>query len=301
MRLTLSLIASISLWHIFQVDDAAVQLGQEAQIICAKAAPGHVFRHLTSAMVCGTSIQGQTSTEIFRNSGLLHILVVSGAHLHFFALFLSKLKMRNPIIIPFLAIYTIFSGWQPPTVRSLIQIGMQSLSSRFELNLSHWQLVWTSGLLSLILFPEWIKGSSLLLSWICALVLSVSANNLASTFLIFGSLLPVLMKWMPPHPLTILINLLMSPVMGILALPLCLLTFVFPILTTATDSFWLLVLSFLKPVQPVLNFVTPAQSSNAPIWITLFICHLLWEVFYVRRQQKRALLRALDIRSLRTH
>lgn len=293
------------LWHVFNVNDATLQLSLALQNICANTIPSHTHRPFTAAMVCGTHVRGNIHTEVFRNSGLLHILVVSGAHLHFFAIFLRRFQMKRKPIFLLLFIYVLFSGCQPPSVRSLIQIGIEFYSKSFERNLRSWQCVWIAGLASLILFPEWLTGSSLLLSWICALILTITGNHhQRSSILIFCALIPILMKWLPPHPLTILINILISPVFGVFALPLCLLCTVIPQLTVVADAFWSLLLTVLLPVQPYLTSVNPAQSSHLLIWMCLLITHILWERYYVSNQRKnswkKSLPRALAHHNLKT-
>src|SRR5258706_498194 len=71
-----------------------------------------------------------------------------------------------------------------------------------------WHIVLVSGIISLALFPDWLTSLSLLMSWVCALALSLtkrSHSHLRQHATVYFVLLPILSSLSIPHPLVIVV------------------------------------------------------------------------------------------------
>lgn len=100
--------------------------------------PRDIAGLLMGMSIGNTDLFNQETKNIFKASGLMHILVVSGSNIAFVILFLSWLlryiplpwKMRQGIIIGFVCLYGSLVWWDTPVIRatimgSLIYIAMQ--------------------------------------------------------------------------------------------------------------------------------------------------------------------------------
>lgn len=261
--------------------------GQSAQNFCMRQVPPHLHKELTAAMVCGASISNSAHREAFQVSGLLHLLVVSGAHLHFLLSLLRRLSLPSSVKLLCVTGYALISGWQAPCVRALIQLGLGKSPKTAPLRA--WQMVWLSGILTVLFFPEFAFGFSLLMSWICALVMSLLTKDKWLTAVgLYTMLFPVLLNWSPAHPLTIVLNLAVAPVVGFVALPLCLLSLVFPSLAWVLDQMWNPFIQLLNLLAPILRTTDSARTDLLLIYFCLVVCHLIWEFLYVSKQRTLA-------------
>ncbi len=232
-------------------------LSQRLQSLCVASNPHHQWEDPTSAIVCGQNLTDPQLLHLFRMSGLIHLLVVSASHLHVLQRLLSSWpKIAHMVLV----IFTLTSGAQPPVIRSLICIGCSLWSRQRGLNWSPLQIQILSGAISLFLIPHWHHSLSFYLSWVTGITLSLSRfSNFVLCTLIYLLIAPLLGDLGLSDPLSILLNALLAPIMGMLLFPVSAITFLFPPLLPISEFLWSLFIAFLKVLQP---FLREPQSTN---------------------------------------
>jgi hypothetical protein len=256
-----------------------ISLGTYGQSFCVRATPSSVFHELYSAIVCGESVRQQEYLHLFRGSGLIHILVVSGAHLIWLDALFARARLKPLLRVPLFFVYTLFSGFGAPIVRSFLQIVFSMGFPAFNLSLR----IAASGLLTWTLRPVGEQALSLQLSWCCALILCaarllLSRSWLLSCAVIYVGLLPLLLTFTMPHPFSILMNWAFSATIGIALFPASLFCFVCPVVTPIVDVLWKGVLQTLHLFSPYMesDFVA---SYTAPVLLwgyVILIQSLVW-------------------------
>lgn len=182
------------------------------------------------SLVCGKKITDAKLKEDLRRSSLLHLFVVSGSHLIWIERVLSVLHL--PLIARFI-IWTIFTAMcaaDPPVIRAGLGLAAAALARPL---LPRWrgdQRVLAAGLLSLALYPPWFESLSLALSWAAGLAMALPAGRGWRGELLRAAgawlfLYPLLSHLEPAHPLGILVNVLVAPLVGLVFLPVAALAF----------------------------------------------------------------------------
>ncbi|MEK2645948.1 ComEC/Rec2 family competence protein [Bdellovibrio sp. BCCA] len=197
---------------------------------CVQILPKN-FEHHTSlaSLVCGEKITDAELKENLSKTSLIHIFVISGSHLILLDELLSIFKI--PVIVRFLFLgsYSLVSGWQAPAVRAFLGLGLREVFRRRHLHLPADLGVLATGFTTLILFPGWWNSLSLQMSWCAALALSTSsalriknafARAVFSQVAIFFFMSAPLWGLGSLHPLSILYNLFLAPVVSYILLPL---------------------------------------------------------------------------------
>jgi len=261
---------------------------------CLQQAPDSRHTKLARALVCGENLQPSETTLWFQKTGLLHLMVVSGSHLIWLEWLLRLLLRRVPgagfFILMILLLFAGVALLAPPVTRSAISLMLSQLSNRHSLRLTSTQLVFFSGLISLLLFPHWISSFSLLLSWTAALALSLQKKSdsllrfQVRIYLVMAlCLLPIAL----PHPVSVLTNLILSPLLGAILFPVCLMGFAFEPLAPLSDLMFDLLLVILKEISigmPDENM--RLQIAKPLIWVYLTSLNLGFAfVEVVRRRQ----------------
>lgn len=277
---TLSL--SLVLFH-FGVTDFSAVFGPKLQTFCQNLLPPTKFTFAYDAMVCGVDLKSRSVRSDLLRTGLLHIFVVSGAHLVFLSQLLSVVftKRSQPltgfrqfIIATILTGYALLTGFCPPVVRSLFSMWLTAYSRHQKLFWrSYDQTLWC-GLICLLIFPAWWGSISFLLSWIASLGLALGQGPLRQATIIYLLLIFPLFGWGINDPFAIIINWLIAPVLGLFLFPMCLLAIVIPPATFFVDYLWE---SFFFLLTPLAKWLTPPMAiSRTPLfacWIFLFLIH----------------------------
>lgn len=237
------------------MSDSYISIIWNGAQICSEWMPRSTHRELYSALICGTDIQNGQHRQLFIDTGLIHLLVVSGAHLVFLEQWLEFLPPRMRLGV--LGIYSWLTGFGAPVVRAWARraIGMGARRSGFSV--LQLELI-TVGVL-VALHPSWLSSRSFLMCWMCALAIALPPlfprwPNLSLSLLCYLLLLP----FCPSTPATIAVNVMVTPYIGGLLLPLCALTALIPYLTPITDGMWDILLALLA------HFPT----APPPPWIT---------------------------------
>jgi len=209
------------------------------------------------ALLCGKKLPTGALRDVFTHVGLIHLMVVSGAHLIFLEKMWLKLPhwpFKNIFISVSLVVYALMAGLHPPVFRALISFFLHRFVKRFQLFWSSYWVIMLSGVLSLVFNPKWVSSTSLQLSLIGAMgFVSSRYHKLLSCVLCYALLLPVLSQWTSIHPLTAGVNWIFYPLISITLFPLSVFSFIFPFFYPITSYLWLKLIQFLQLLQPFLE------------------------------------------------
>lgn len=251
---------------ILDIGPALKTISGPIQNWCTAQVPLGIHSELTRAMVCGVD-PSLSEALIFQQSGLYHLLVVSGGHLAFFVELLrpfARKKIGSILVLIFLITYSLMCGAQPPVIRALIQWVIYQQRNRIGIYAHSGLITFYSGIICLSLSPAWIHSLSFWLSWMatlaCQSAMSLRLKPACAAAFIHIVLLPGLMSLGSAHPLSILNNWLLGPLLGSALLPLSILACVVPALNFVTDFAWSLLILILRP----LNEFSVTSFSNVP-------------------------------------
>ena len=240
-----------------------------------------------SALLCGKKLSYQSHIrEVFEGAGLIHLMVVSGAHL----IFLEKLwkpiprfKFKNWCIAASLILYALMAGLYPPVVRALAGFVLARICRQWKLFWSPYWRVILSGVICLIISPSWISSISLQMSLIGALAFSYSCySKFLGNAMCYTLLLPILSQWTLLHPASVFINWAFFPLISITLFPLSVLSFIFPFLYNAVNPLWSFLIKILGRLEIFLKhppFYIPPLNPHwiwAYIAIIFFVSQCLW-------------------------
>lgn len=234
------------------------------------------------ALTCGEKLTDKKLQENLSKTSLIHIFIVSGSHLILFDQFLSILKIPYYLRFLFLSFYSLCVGWQAPAVRALLGLGLRHTQQKTALHFPPDLLVLLTGALTLILFPSWWNSLSLLMSWCAALALCMVptlrikvpwAKALAAQLSILILMGAPLWGLGSLHPLSIIYNLFLAPVVAYLLLPLSVLSL---LLTPAVKCFDF-VMTLFQEVLPRLSDPIEVKKTSMPslgfLWLWIFTWH----------------------------
>lgn len=241
--------------------------------------PSSVHKELYSSLICGSPLPPGVDKQLFLDTGLIHLMVVSGAHL----LFLESLLARLPqsVRLSVLGFYCWLTGFGAPVVKAfifrLIQPGLRARG------LTRIQVEAASVVLILCVYPWWFFSRSMQMSWMCGLALSlprVLRPNVLDQALKAHILLFV---FAGASVLSIFWNTLIGPFIGVILFPLCLLVVPFPFLSAWIDGVWEIFLSLLRigPKGQPYEWFFAAQDL---FWIppVVHMVMMYWEVRWRR-------------------
>lgn len=180
-------------------------------------------QRLWAALTCGTPLGGVDFWfDTLKSSGLIHIFVVSGSHFLVLQHLLQRVLRLNPLWSGFtLWIFNGVTGFSAPGTRAcLIVSGKNFFSTRSDQN------ILLASLFCIALNPNWVNSHSFWLSWLAALILTISPRDplqLGSNFLFFlvWSLLGFSLSFW-----SLTLNILIAPLIGWLLFPLALLSYI---------------------------------------------------------------------------
>lgn len=262
----------------------------------------HLLPHSTThpdalaALTCGQKITNATLNETLSKTSLIHIFIVSGSHLILLDQILSILKIPSFLRFIFLSIYSLAVGWQAPAVRALLGLGTKELLRRSPIHFPTDLTVLITGLLTLILFPSWWKSLSLQMSWCAALALSLPGIfRLQGSWqkVIVAQIAIMLFMSVPLwglgnlHPLSLVYNVFLGPLVAYFLLPLSILSLLFHPLVQYFDftmslfNFWL-----PKLIDPI-ELQNHQMLKTGFVWMWIFSLHLTLHFIRLKRWQGR--------------
>lgn len=243
------------------------------------------------ALICGKKLPQGWIKETFIRNGLIHLMVVSGAHL----LFLERLwKNLNPPlfqssgVICLLTLYALTAKFHPPVLRALLAFLLLKINHSHKLFWSPSLITHLSGLLCLVHSPEWVFSPSLHLSWLASLAQNTSSSPLKKSLLTYIIILPICNRWQFLHPFTVFINWMAGPFIGSVLFPCSLLAVLFHPLCSFTDKIWEGVLSLLFLLQRFIPHSHPIKwsVSEQGIWIYILSVFTIIEMASVYQKRK---------------
>ncbi|MBX2989050.1 MAG: ComEC/Rec2 family competence protein [Bdellovibrionaceae bacterium] len=243
------------------------------------------------SLLCGARVREPLLQEQLRQNALLHLFVVSGAHLLWLDQWLRRIHLPLWCRGGLWVFFSLACGWQPPIVRALVALGARQWGGRWLHGLRPDQESLVAGVATLVLFPAWISSLSLALSWAAALALTLAwgegwRREWRQGLFLWLCLLPLLAAWSFHHPLGVLINLFLAPVFSVIFLPLGAVCVLFPWFSPLFDF---LFGAFRHVLGLMPSFQPDAAGGAAPraefFWLWLIFLHVL--IHLVRLRQKR--------------
>lgn len=203
--------------------------------LCRSWVPSSPYAELYASLVCGLDLPNGKDKSLFIETGLIHILVVSGAHLAF----LDRCGgfLPTPLRLAMIGLYGWLTDFGTPIVRALVK-RLCAITVRDW----GWTPLQTEALTStliLLVFPHWLLSRSFLMSWLCALAMNLPLpvprwRPLNTSLRCYALLFP----FCAASPLTILWNCLLGPSVGEILFPCSILGFICPPLTPLIDFLW---------------------------------------------------------------
>lgn len=249
------------------------------------------WKPVYQALICGQRLPTGPIKQVFTEGGLIHLMVVSGAHL----IFMEKLWMKCPLpffkktgLFLFIVFYALITHLHPPVVRALFSFFLFQLSHSGKLFWSHSLVTQFSGVFCLIYSPHWIHSLSLQLSWLAALAYGMSSSSVKKALIIYVVVFPFVSQWQFLHPLTVLINWLLAPLIGFILLPLSFVTALFSFLQPVSDTVWNFIFFILKgashllPDLPRLSFFQKLQEYT---WLYIGSVFLISHITAIWRKR----------------
>lgn len=229
---------------------------------------------LYGGLFCGSSEMDIQTKTLFQQTGLYHLLVVSGAHLVFLEKIVDRLLSgREKTKLAVFLIFSIVCQLNPPILRAFLSQVIRLVSNQKHLFLNEETRILLSGLWCLILFPQWILSTSLLLSWMASLALNYQMAAWKKHVLIALYLLP----W--THTLSasaIFNNLIFGFIFEWLLFPASFACFLIPGLTTLGNTLWIWSCTALSWLP--FTDVTIQANSSTNYWPYVFLIHLIHRV-----------------------
>jgi predicted membrane metal-binding protein len=249
---------------------------------CLRVLPTTPMQPLYNALVCGANLAASHEKQIFVDTGLIHLMVVSGSHLVFIEILLGFLPRFFRVLV--LGAYCYLTGLQAPVIRAFLRrlIGpwLTDLS-----DLTSLQLEAVTVLVALTLYPEWLLSRSFLMSWMCGLALCAPKMipkfpHLDQALKSYFFLLPFC--W--ASPMTVAWNTLLAPFVGFILFPACILAILIHPLVVVSDLMWSAFLGILN-LGPQASQLPVFLSSWELCWIPV-VAHIL--LLYMEVKWRRA-------------
>lgn len=200
-------ISYIFLIYHYQAYSFFVSLSFHLQPYCLNFFEDAVYSSLLQSFWCGQRITEFYYLKTLQQSGVYHILVVSGFHLSLVRKSLHFFFKRSTQAFEFcfLLLYALMTGFNPPVVRSLIEAAIPIKNPTLRILIS-----WMG---CLTLAPLWILSPSLHLSLAARIAIAISQpyrSPLATPMIVFVILFPLIVS---SHPLASSLTILSTPLL----------------------------------------------------------------------------------------
>lgn len=260
---------------------------------CLHFAPANSpFQFLYQAMVCGEPPRSNTFITDLKSLGLYHLLVVSGSHFILLEYLLTPLSRRlghwghmfSFVILVWFALICMLAA---PVLRALISFMLRKLNAEAKTNWQGHHIALFSGLVTLVIYPEWLNSLSFILSWGAALLTALPIRqSLSKHMVIFIGLLPLVFTLQPMSPMVGLCNWILAPILGVIMLPACLLCFVITPLSSLVDLLWSAVQKIFHLLANELSYTQTATTLSLwGLWLYIFFLHL--SIHAIEREKAR--------------
>ncbi len=268
---------------------------QVLQHFCVEQFSGENLRPLAGALVCGNDLSGSPLKNLFIDTGLYHVLVVSGAHLGLLLFFFNSLwlsqkpesdqiqhsSLRRWVISGCLFFYALMTGLQAPVVRALFQYLMMRDGRVRPID------VLFSYFYCLAFEPRWLNSLSLQLSTVATLAFIFPFSTFKKNVLIFCAILPLLLPLGIRSPLVTIVATLFSPLLELLMMPAFALAMVLQPLQPLLEIGLTPLLAVLQNIRQSLPPPTFSNFHLSPLVAHLYVVSL-WLVceFWVSHSRR---------------
>jgi competence protein ComEC len=265
---------------------------QKTHVLCLELLPtSSAERAALSSVLCGEQVKEASLKDDLRRSSLLHLFVVSGAHLVWLEHLLCFLGAPVWSRALMWVLFSLACGWQPPIVRALLGLMFEKIRLPISPRGRSDQSVLMTGLFTLSLFPSWSDSLSLALSWIAALALSLPLGRgwrgeVRRGFALWILMCPLLATWSSVQPLGVIANLFVAPLFSLTLVPLAVVCVVLPFTAPVFDCGFGLFRGFLQVFPEAIPLQEPLGTPS-PIffWAWIAILHIAIHVMLVRRRR----------------
>lgn len=216
-------------------------LNQVAHNLCLKLSPESEYSSVYQSIVCAKRLREPGALYTIKNLGIMHLFVVSGAHLGLIARILKRIfksKKLNRPIYGLLFCYLSVCLFQTPILRAFLSLITRSLAERFKLYWDSFDITLISVGLTLTALPQSYEHFSLIMSWVACLGIKVGRNLFMQSLFCFLFLIPIQFCFAPVSPLVVFTNTTIGFIISHLLFPMTLLSFVFAKLSSVCDFFW---------------------------------------------------------------
>lgn len=236
------------------------------------------YEALYQSLSCGTKLSSNLY-PLFANSGLIHLIIISGLHIALMyrafnyiqlKLFPFSKKTATSFSLLFLLLYTFMLNLSAPALRAYFFQIIKLINKYYKFHWSPSYLILISVLLSLLFKPSLWASLSLLLSWTALLVIYFLQQALThplippaytkpiikkiiQSTLLYLFLLPFLSQFNNIHPFSIFIQLLFTPLLLFLLIPLSILKYFLLSNVFFIDYLWKIFFTLLQPLQNLLT------------------------------------------------
>jgi hypothetical protein len=217
-----------------------------------------LFHDWLAAVVCGERISPLAATADLQLLGLFHILIVSGAQLYLLECALTWLNRDrdSQLLVPVaLLAYVSVTSLTAPILRALVHTLLRRTSLTYKLFWRPAQITLLSGLMALACAPEFATKISLQLGWVASLAFCAARkrSSLSKSLAVYAALFLPLLAIGVPHPISILCNCLIMPLVVLLLFPLSFATVLVHPLVGLNDFTWSLFLNGLRFISDDLS------------------------------------------------
>ena len=278
--------------------------------LCIENAPYEEYRIVYTALVCGQRLPPSLFKDIMTSASLIHLMVVSGAHLLVLEAMLSKILARSRksllskiLLFTCLFGFVLITNMQAPATRAFVSLIIRSFSQRNKLFWNAEKICFWAGLVTLLFIPEWVESFSFMLSWGASLAIASSqclfskSNLLIRNTIIYILLLPFLVQLSIPHPLSILCNTLLGPILSQLLFPITLLGYFVPLVRPLVDLLLSSIEWTLLTIHPYLPFAS-VKVNHFPIkwlWGYLIGLHFVLHIVNIWQSSFKFNLKKVDL------
>lgn len=227
-----------------------------------------------NALICAEKITDQNLNFLLSLSGLIHIFIVSGSQLSLLIATLEFIKFPKFIRLPVLFLYSSLLNWQAPLLRGLSEQVLR-LSRFCPRKNSYRKLL--AGSILLIFMPNLLFSRSFVMSWVAALssgLIDIEPTSFKaackSQLYVYLGMAPLLFGFAPLHPISVLCNLLLAPLIGFVIFPFAVLSCCVPSLVNFFDSGIQILREGLQLLAPLSE--SPAeQTTMAMSWCWIYL------------------------------
>lgn len=284
-----------------QLHKSLAPLIQQLNGFCLQSIPEDSWKLFDQALLCGSPIPNSNFKSLLIETSIYHIVVVSSAHLIFlkstFETLLPKTlpqSLRSFFICVGLFVYSLMTSLEAPILRALGVLLLAALSKKLKLHWKPHQILLYSTILAIGINPNLINSISLQLSFLTGLGLAIELPPTQTTqklvirsLLLYLLLFPVLCLFMTPHPIGILINSFIAPLISFLILPLSFLSLLGTFLRSIYLSFLEGFFFFLKEMNP--HYPSSGLSTPYPyqlMWAYCFCCWSIYAILFVIKKRR---------------